>query len=92
MKAYFVSCILWSTVITGFGQNSEVKHMDSATTQKLNEHKDIPRSDSVVWVDSIGMRSPALNRKDIGRVFEKLGSMLQGSAAAANTANSTRLT
>ena len=41
-----------------------------STTQHFIRH--LPEEDRVVWVDSIGMRTPTLSRKDMQRVLGKL--------------------
>lgn len=61
-----------------------------STTQHLVRH--LPGDDRVVWVDSIGMRSPRLRRADLRRLAVKARGMLTAPAPspAANGAPSER--
>lgn len=46
-----------------------------STTQHLILH--LPPEDRVIWVDSIGMRSPSLTRQDFRRIVEKARAILR---------------
>ena len=59
-----------------------------STTQHLI--KNLPAEDRIVWIDSIGMRSPKLNAADARRVMRKLGEMTKiGGAPAAKASAKT---
>jgi len=51
-----------------------------STTQHLVLH--LPTQDSVVWVDSIGMRQPRLRLEDLSRIWQKLNSFVRPSSPA----------
>ncbi len=53
-----------------------------STTQHLVLN--LPREDSVIWVDSIGMRSPRLRRVDLERLWKKVRGFLKGSTPTAS--------
>ncbi len=46
-----------------------------STTQHLVKH--FPSEDQIVWVNSIGMRSPRLSAKDLTRMIHKAGSLFR---------------
>ena len=52
-----------------------------STTQHLVLN--LPNEDSVIWVDSIGMRSPRLRRVDLERIWGKAKRLLSASEAGA---------
>lgn len=54
-----------------------------STTQHLCRH--LPADDHITWINSIGMRTPKLQRRDVVRVFERL----QHTAKPATTPTST---
>ncbi len=49
-----------------------------STTQHLMRH--MRPNDRVVWIDSIGMRAPKVDRADIKRILSKLGALTKGRA------------
>ena len=48
-----------------------------SSTQHLMTH--LMKNHRVIWVNSIGMRNPRLNPRDLSRIFKKLGAMLSNS-------------
>ncbi len=60
-----------------------------STTQHLVRH--LPAEDRVIWVNSIGMRSPRLRRADLARVAGRLRSMWGGRPAATDRATPERV-
>jgi glycosyltransferase involved in cell wall biosynthesis len=55
-----------------------------STTQHLMRH--MRPDDRVVWIDSIGMRAPRLDRADLERVASKLGALTRGRPRRASEA------
>jgi glycosyltransferase involved in cell wall biosynthesis len=47
-------------------------------TSKYHLARQLARGNRVLFVNSIGLRSPGANRRDLGRIFSKLGAFLRG--------------
>jgi len=51
---------------------------DGETLSKKHIMKRLARHNRILWVNSIGNRSPKVNRKDVGRIFKKIVQFFKG--------------